>query len=84
MKRVVVITGASAGVGRATVRAFARRGADIGLVMAHDTPDRVARPPAPRGCRPRSSRGRRAVEDTRVLWGTVRARPHRFELRIGP
>src|SRR5437879_72086 len=29
---VVVITGASAGVGRATVRAFARHGADIGLL----------------------------------------------------
>src|SRR5687767_5061196 len=29
---VVVITGASAGVGRATVRAFADRGAKIGLV----------------------------------------------------
>lgn len=29
---VVLITGASAGVGRATVRAFARRGASIGLV----------------------------------------------------
>jgi NADP-dependent 3-hydroxy acid dehydrogenase YdfG len=29
---VVVITGASAGVGRATVRAFAKRGASIGLV----------------------------------------------------
>jgi NAD(P)-dependent dehydrogenase (short-subunit alcohol dehydrogenase family) len=29
---IVVITGASAGVGRATVRAFARRGAYIGLV----------------------------------------------------
>jgi len=29
---VVVITGASAGVGRATVRAFARRGAKIGLL----------------------------------------------------
>jgi NAD(P)-dependent dehydrogenase (short-subunit alcohol dehydrogenase family) len=32
MKQVVVITGASAGVGRATVRAFARHGADIGLL----------------------------------------------------
>ena len=32
MKQVVVITGASAGVGRATVRAFARRGADVGLI----------------------------------------------------
>ena len=30
--RVVVITGASAGVGRATVRAFARQGASIGLL----------------------------------------------------
>src|SRR5919201_2424724 len=29
---VVVVTGASAGVGRATVRAFARRGAHMGLV----------------------------------------------------
>jgi NAD(P)-dependent dehydrogenase (short-subunit alcohol dehydrogenase family) len=29
---VVVITGASAGVGRATVRAFARQGADLGLL----------------------------------------------------
>src|SRR5947207_4437121 len=32
MKQVVVITGASAGVGRATVRAFARQGADVGLL----------------------------------------------------
>src|SRR5256884_1068959 len=32
MKQVIVITGASAGVGRATVRAFAREGADIGLI----------------------------------------------------
>src|SRR6266508_3242839 len=30
--QVVVITGASAGVGRATVRAFARRGAALGLL----------------------------------------------------
>ena len=30
--KVVVVTGASAGVGRATVRAFARRGASIGLL----------------------------------------------------
>src|SRR3954451_23398439 len=29
---VVVITGASAGVGRATARAFAQRGASIGLI----------------------------------------------------
>ncbi len=29
---VVVITGASAGVGRATIQAFAKRGAQIGLL----------------------------------------------------
>src|SRR5215475_8192809 len=34
--RVVVVTGASAGVGRATVRAFARGGAHVGLI-ARDT-----------------------------------------------
>ncbi len=32
MAEVVVITGAGAGVGRATVRAFARRGCDVGLI----------------------------------------------------
>jgi NAD(P)-dependent dehydrogenase (short-subunit alcohol dehydrogenase family) len=34
--RVVVVTGASAGVGRATIRAFARDGAHVGLI-ARDT-----------------------------------------------
>ncbi len=31
-REVVVITGASAGIGRATVRAFAQRGAHLGLL----------------------------------------------------
>ncbi len=31
-REVVVVTGASGGIGRATVRAFARQGARIGLV----------------------------------------------------
>ncbi|HTX38846.1 MAG TPA: SDR family oxidoreductase [Bryobacteraceae bacterium] len=34
--RVVVVTGASAGVGRATIRAFAREGSSVGLI-ARDT-----------------------------------------------
>lgn len=37
---VVVITGASAGIGRATVRAFAARGYDVGLIARE--PDRLA------------------------------------------
>jgi NAD(P)-dependent dehydrogenase (short-subunit alcohol dehydrogenase family) len=36
-RKVVVVTGASAGVGRAAVRAFARKGADVGLIArGHD------------------------------------------------
>ena len=42
--RVIVITGASAGVGRAAVRAFAREGANIGLIArGHDGLEGAAR-----------------------------------------
>jgi len=34
--RVVVVTGASAGVGRATVRAFARAGAHVALIARNE------------------------------------------------
>src|SRR5438067_11450307 len=40
--RVVVVTGASAGVGRAVVRAFARRGASIGLLARGEAGLRAA------------------------------------------
>ena len=41
MAQVVVITGASAGVGRATARAFAARGASIGLIARSEHADEV-------------------------------------------
>jgi NAD(P)-dependent dehydrogenase (short-subunit alcohol dehydrogenase family) len=37
MTQVVVVTGASGGIGRAVVRAFARRGAKIGLIARGET-----------------------------------------------
>jgi NAD(P)-dependent dehydrogenase (short-subunit alcohol dehydrogenase family)/uncharacterized membrane protein len=36
MSGVVVVTGASAGIGRATVRAFARKGWDVGLIARNE------------------------------------------------
>jgi len=43
MARVVVVTGASAGVGRATVEAFAKRGWDVGLLArGHERLERAA------------------------------------------
>src|SRR3954449_9359106 len=42
--KVIVVTGASAGVGRATVRALAREGASLGLIARNE-----ARPRAPGG-----------------------------------
>src|SRR5262245_10503065 len=53
-RRVVVITGASAGVGRAAARAFADDGADVGLLARHAGRLTVARKEI-------EARGRRAV-----------------------
>ena len=50
MPETVVITGASAGVGRATAHAFAVQGAQIGLI-ARGT----------QGCRPQQLRSKRAA-----------------------
>ncbi|MFN2526287.1 MAG: SDR family oxidoreductase [Actinomycetota bacterium] len=54
---VVVVTGASAGVGRATVRAFAERGASVGLVARGSAGLRAARKEV-------EQRGGRALEVT--------------------
>jgi NADP-dependent 3-hydroxy acid dehydrogenase YdfG len=43
MRRVVVVTGASAGVGRAIVRAFAADGADVGLIARNEEALQAAR-----------------------------------------
>ena len=40
MAQVVVITGGSAGIGRATARAFAEKGYDVGLIARG--PERLA------------------------------------------
>src|SRR4051812_36955350 len=52
MSKVVVITGASAGVGRATVRAFAKAGYDVGLIArGEDGLQAAAREVEAEGCR---------------------------------
>lgn len=77
--RVVVVTGATAGVGRATVRAFADAGADVALLARNEAALEVGR-------REVESAGRRAiicpldVSDA----GAVAAAAARVESELGP
>jgi len=78
-RHVVVITGASAGVGRATVRAFARRGAHIGLLARGiDGLDAARREVEAAG-------GRAVVVPTDVAHADeVEAAADRIERELGP
>lgn len=77
--RVVVVTGASAGVGRATVRAFAKAGADVALLARNEAALQAA-------AREVDSAGRRAlvcpvdVSDA----SAVAAAAARVESELGP
>jgi NAD(P)-dependent dehydrogenase (short-subunit alcohol dehydrogenase family) len=78
-REIVVITGASAGVGRATVREFARNGADIGLIArGRDGLEAAAREVEACG-------GRALVLPTDVAdAGQVQAAADRVERELGP
>ena len=79
MSKVVVVTGASAGVGRATVREFSKRGYDVGLV-ARGTEGLEAAKGEVEAC------GRRAVTvPTDVADAdAVEAAAERIERELGP
>src|SRR2546423_4467963 len=78
-KEVVVITGASAGVGRATVRAFARQGADIALLARGLDGLEAAR------CEVEAAGGRALVVPTDVAHADqVEAAADRIERELGP
>jgi NAD(P)-dependent dehydrogenase (short-subunit alcohol dehydrogenase family) len=78
-REVVVVTGASAGVGRATVRAFARHGADVGLLARGvDGLERARREVEAEG-------GRALVQPTDVAdAAAVEAAAERIERELGP
>jgi NAD(P)-dependent dehydrogenase (short-subunit alcohol dehydrogenase family) len=78
-RQVVVVTGASAGVGRATVRAFARHGADVGLLARGvDGLEAARREVEAQG-------GRAVVEPTDVAdAAAVEAAAERIERDLGP
>ncbi|HEY3602284.1 MAG TPA: SDR family oxidoreductase [Chthoniobacterales bacterium] len=77
--RVIVVTGASAGVGRATVRAFAKEGAQIGLIARGQDGLRGAQ-------RDAEERGGKAIMlPTDVAdAGAVEAAARRTEEELGP
>jgi NAD(P)-dependent dehydrogenase (short-subunit alcohol dehydrogenase family) len=78
-KPIVVITGASAGVGRATVRAFARQGADIGLLARGIEGLEAARREV------EAAGGRAIIVPTDVAHaGQVEAAAERVERELGP
>jgi short-subunit dehydrogenase len=76
---VVAVTGASAGVGRATARAFAREGADVGLIARGRERLETAK-------REVEAVGRRAVvaEADVADFGQVEAAAQRIEDELGP
>src|SRR5262245_58041525 len=79
MSHVVAITGASAGVGRASARAFAKQGADVGLIARGVDGLEAARREVEAG-------GRRAlVVPTDVAHADqVEAAADRIERELGP
>ena len=81
MDRVVVITGASAGVGRATARAFAARRRDVALLARGDA--------GPRGraratSRPRGGRAMAICRPTSPTPTQSRPRPRGSRRELGP
>ena len=79
MAKVVVITGASAGVGRATARAFASAGYDVGLIARHTGRLEAAANEV-------RERGQRAVAASVDVAdaGAVDAAAGRIEAELGP